>query len=221
MIRLNNISFAHPGGAFVLNVPELHVKRGSRTAVVGPSGTGKTTLLNIVAGIHVPERGAVVVDETQISNLGDNARRAFRIAHIGFVFQNFQLVEYLSARENILYPYRITNRLRLTKAVRERAEHLVESVGLADKLDRKPGALSQGEQQRIAICRALITQPPLLLADEATGNLDPENKALILDLLFEQAVAANATLLAVTHDHELLPRFDQVVDFNDFRMVSP
>ena len=100
--------------------------------------------------------------------------------------------------------------------MRDRAEALARAVGMADKLHRKPAALSQGEQQRIAICRALITRPRLLLADEATGNLDPDNKTLILDLLFAQAAESGATLLAVTHDHDLLPRFDRVVDFAGF-----
>jgi putative ABC transport system ATP-binding protein len=185
--------------------------------VVGPSGTGKTTLLNLLSGILVPQAGQVTVAGTQVPGLGDAARRAFRIGTIGFIFQNFELAAYLSARDNILYPYRITDSLRLDAAAVARAEALAESAGLGAKLGRKPGALSQGEQQRVAICRALVTQPRLLLADEATGNLDPQNKDLILDLMFEQAAAAGATLLAVTHDHALLPRFDRVIDFADFR----
>lgn len=217
MIEIEGLRFAHPAGGFRLEIPELRVAKGERVAVVGPSGTGKTTLLNLVAGILTAGAGRITVDGTQVTRLGDSARRAFRVGAIGFVFQNFALVEYLSARENILYPYRINPALRLDAGTRARAEALADAVGLADKLDRKPQALSQGEQQRIAICRALITRPALVLADEATGNLDPENKELILDLLFEQTRAQDATLLAVTHDHALLPRFDRVVDFAAFR----
>lgn len=217
MIAIEALRFAHPGGGFCLTVPDLRLAAGSRTAIVGPSGTGKTTLLNLISGILVPAAGIVTVDGTAITGLGDAARRAFRIRRIGFVFQNFALVEYLSALDNILYPYRITDSLTLTPAVRIRAGELAEAVGLSGKLHRKPAALSQGEQQRIAICRALITRPALVLADEATGNLDPDNKTLILDLLFAQAAAEGATLIAVTHDHDLLPRFDRTVDFAAFR----
>ena len=173
--------------------------------------------LNLVAGILVPEAGRIEVAGTEVSALTDAARRRFRATRIGFVFQDFALLDYLSARQNILYPYRITPALVLDAAARDRAQALAEACGIADKLDRHPGALSQGEQQRVAICRALVTRPTLILSDEATGNLDPDSKARILDLLFEQAAAAGASVLAVTHDHELLPRFDRVLDFAQFR----
>jgi putative ABC transport system ATP-binding protein len=119
--------------------------------------------------------------------------------------------------DNILHPYRITGALRLTAEVRERAAALAGRTGIADMLTRRPGDLSQGEKQRAAICRALLPGPGLILADEATGNLDPENKTRILDVLFDSAKEHGAALLAVTHDHELLPRFDRTVDFHDFR----
>ncbi|QHQ36403.1 ABC transporter ATP-binding protein [Algicella marina] len=220
MIEISGLAFAHPGGGFRLDVPELAIAPGSRTAIVGPSGTGKTTLLNLVSGILTPQAGRISVEGENIAALSDADRRAFRIRRIGFVFQSFALVEYLSAFENILYPYRITGHLKLTAEVRERARMLAERTGLGDKLGRKPAALSQGEQQRVAICRALLASPALVLADEATGNLDPENKARILDLLFEQVAAEGATLLAVTHDHELLPRFDHVIDFAAYRSTG-
>ena len=147
----------------------------------------------------------------------DAARRRFRASQIGFVFQDFALLDYLSARQNIYYPYRITPALVLDDAARARAERLASACGIGDKLDRHPAALSQGEQQRVAICRALVTQPKLILSDEATGNLDPDSKSRILDLLFQQAAEAGAAVLAVTHDHELLPRFERVLDFAQFR----
>jgi putative ABC transport system ATP-binding protein len=220
VITLREVSFAYPGGAFRLSVPSLEVAAGERVAVVGPSGSGKTTLLNLVAGILVPSGGSVKVGEAEVSALGDSARRAFRIQKIGFVFQDFGLIDYLSARDNILHPYRITDALTLDADTRARAEDLAAKAGIADKLQRRPRALSQGEKQRVAICRALLTKPSLVLADEATGNLDPDTKGAILDLLFERAAAEKATVLAVTHDHELLPRFDRVIDFRDFRQKA-
>jgi len=148
---------------------------------------------------------------------GDTARRDFRITSIGFVFQDFELLDYLSVFDNIVHPYRITGALKLDRKVRERARELAGKMGIGGYLERHPDDLSQGERQRAAICRALLPHPKLILADEATGNLDPENKERILDLLFAAVEEHGASLLAVTHDHELLPRFDRVVDFHDFR----
>jgi putative ABC transport system ATP-binding protein len=135
---------------------------------------------------------------------------------MGLVFQSLALVEYLDVLDNILHGYRITNALRLDEVVRSRARLLATELGLADKLRRPIAALSQGERQRVAIGRALLSQPAVLLADEATGNLDPVTKGRILDLLFAQLEDDRSTLVAVTHDHELLPRFDRVVDFREF-----
>ena len=211
MIRIEGLDFAHPGG-FRLDVPRLVVAAGETVAVVGPSGIGKTTLLNLVAGILPAQGGRIEVAGEAVSGMPDRARRRLRARAVGFVFQDFALLDYLTARGNILYPYRIGAGLRLDRAARARAEALAEACGIASLLDRRPGALSQGERQRVALCRALVTEPKVVLADEPTGNLDPANKALILGLLFERARAAGAALLAVTHDHELLPQFDRVVD---------
>ena len=220
MIDLTDVSFAYPDGAFRLLIPALRVEAGEKVAIVGPSGTGKTTLLNLIAGITVPESGRISLDGEIMSDLKDVDRRALRAGRIGFVFQDFALLDYLTARENILYPYRITSAGTLDAAARDRAATLAASCGLADKLDRRPGALSQGEQQLVALCRALVMQPKIILADEATGNLDPDNKSAILDLLFERTVAQDASLLAVTHDHDLLSRFDRVIDFAAFRQKT-
>ena len=179
-------------------------------------GCGKTTLLNLIAGIITPLNGNVRVDDAQVSALGDRERRDFRISNIGFVFQDFELLDYLNVFDNVLHPFRITGALKLDKAVRTRAESLAREMGIGDKLKRYPNDLSHGEKQRVAICRALLPQPRLILADEATGNLDPDNKTLILGLLFDAVRDRDATLLAVTHDHELLKRFNRVVDFQEF-----
>lgn len=220
MISIRSLDFHYKTGEFQLAIPELLVAGGEKLAVIGPSGSGKTTLLNLVAGIVQPLQGRVQVGDIQVQQLADAARRDFRIRHVGFVFQDFELIDYLNVLDNILHPYRISKALTLTAAVRERAVMLAEQMGIADKLGRFAGELSQGEKQRAAICRALLPGPELILADEATGNLDPRNKGHILDLLFESVDAHNATLLAVTHDHELLPRFDRVIDFADFRPDS-
>jgi putative ABC transport system ATP-binding protein len=143
-------------------------------------------------------------------------RRDFRSTRIGFIFQDFELLDYLSVQDNILHPYRISSALKLNRSVHQRAAELAEAMGIGDLLKRRSGELSQGEKLRAAICRALLHRPELILADEATGNLDPENKSRILDLLFHNVQLSNATLLAVTHDHELLPRFARVIDFSHF-----
>ena len=217
MIHIHDLKFRYPGGEFRLNIPDFRVSGGERVAVIGPSGSGKTTLLNLIAGIITPLNGTVGVGDTPVSALGDRERRDFRVSNIGFVFQEFELLDYLNVFDNVLHPYRITGALKLDKAVRARAEALTQEMGIGDKLKRNPNDLSHGEKQRVAICRALLPQPKLILADEATGNLDPDNKALILDLLFSAVTDHDATLLAVTHDHELLKRFDRVIDFRDFR----
>jgi putative ABC transport system ATP-binding protein len=216
MIEIHALKFGYPDTDFSLRISDFRLETQEKVAVIGPSGSGKTTLLNLVAGILVPEQGTVHCDGSDISALSDSARRDFRISRIGFVFQDFELLDYLNVLDNVLHPYRITRTLKLTREVRERAGDLLQQMGLGDKLDRGVERLSQGEKQRVAICRALLPSPQIVLADEATGNLDPRNKGHILDLLFEAVQAHGATLLAVTHDHELLPRFDRTVDFNDF-----
>ena len=221
MIGVTDLHFRYPEGDFDLRIPRLAVGHGERVAVVGPSGSGKTTLLNLVAGILLPEQGTVHCDGSEVSALSDAARRDFRITRIGFVFQDFELLGYLNVLDNVLHPYRISGALKLTREIRERAGDLLQQMGLGDKLVRGVERLSQGEKQRVAICRALLPSPQLVLADEATGNLDPRNKGHILDLLFDVVQAHESTLLAVTHDHELLPRFDRTVDFNDFLDVDP
>jgi putative ABC transport system ATP-binding protein len=220
-VQLTDIAFDYGDSGFRLRVPDLSVASGSTVAIVGPSGSGKTTILHLVAGILAPDRGRVTLGSTVLSGLSDAARRAFRIRTVGAVFQEFELLEYLDVLDNILLPYRITPALGLSEAVRERAAALAADVGLGDKLGRRPGRLSHGEKQRVAICRAVVTQPAVLLADEPTGNLDPENKDVVLRLLIDQARRTGATLITVTHDHAVLDRFDRVLDAQAFHGMTP
>jgi putative ABC transport system ATP-binding protein len=212
MIELRNVRFHYVQGGFSLRVPELRVVSGARAAAIGPSGSGKTTLLNLISGIERPNDGEVTTAGTRVDSLSQAARRAFRITHVGFVFQDFLLLDYLDVRQNILYPYRLHPGLKLDASARARAERLATALGIGRLLERRPDELSQGERQRVAIARALVTAPKLVLADEPTGNLDPDTKQDALRLLFDQCDTLGTTLLMVTHDHGLLAQFEQVID---------
>lgn len=220
MIEIEHLRFRYPRSEFLLELPELSIQASEKIAIVGPSGSGKTTLLNLIAGIARPDSGTISVNQNQVHSMADAQRRNFRIANIGLVFQQFELVEYLTVGDNILLPFAINKSLILDANVRAEAIKLATAVGLGDKLKRRPAQLSQGEQQRVAICRALVTDPKLILADEPTGNLDPKNKRLILDLIFEQANQRGQTLIVVTHDVGILDGFDRIIDFEQFRVDS-
>jgi len=217
MVHIEALRFRYPAGQFNLSIPRFEVADNETVAIIGPSGTGKTTLLNLVAGIVAPFEGSIRVNGIPVHRLGDRERRKFRITTIGFVFQDFELLDYLSVGDNILHPYRITKALTLDATVRRRARSLARAMGIGGKFKQRASKLSQGEKQRAAICRALLPRPRLILADEATGNLDPANKTRILDLLFQAVQDHDTTLLAVTHDHELLSRFGRIVDFSSFQ----
>ncbi len=214
MIRLQDVAFRYGGSeSFSLAVPDLSFQASEHTAIIGPSGCGKTTLLSLIAGIYRAESGSIEVQGKNLSRLGEKSRRAFRIRQVGLVFQAFELLDYLDVLDNVLLPYRVDPGLKVTRTIRDRARDLIEAVGLAGKTARRTAELSQGERQRVAVARALITSPPLLLADEPTGNLDPRNKLLIVDLLRSVAADSGATIITVTHDHSLLDRFDRVLEF--------
>jgi putative ABC transport system ATP-binding protein len=216
IVQVEGLRFGYPEGDFSLGISAFEVRTREAVAVIGPSGSGKTTLLHLIAGIVRAREGRVLTQGVDVGGLDDAGRRDFRLRHIGLVFQEFELLEYLDVLDNILLPYRINASLRLDEAARERARGLAERLGIGDKLRRLPRQLSQGERQRAAVCRALVTAPALLLADEPTGNLDPANKGRVLDSLFDCAAESGTTLLAVTHDHEVLGRFDRVVDSKSF-----
>jgi putative ABC transport system ATP-binding protein len=215
MIEIQHLQFAYPDGAFSLQIPVLKLE-GQSSVIVGPSGSGKTTLLNLMAGILPVQHGEIVVADSALHRLSDADRRLFRLRNVGLVFQDFQLIEYLSVIENVLLPCRIHPEVRLTQELRSRASSLLESTGLADMKRRSITRLSQGERQRVAICRALLLSPKIVLADEPTGNLDPINSERIVHLLLKETARAGAMLVMVTHDHSLLPHFERVVPFEPF-----
>ena len=215
MINIENLKYSYPNSDFNLAVGTLSIEKGSRTAVIGPSGFGKTTLLNLIAGILQPQKGDVKVNGTNVSQLSDSERRNFRIREVGFVFQDFKLLEYLNVLDNILLPFRINRSLEISKDVKSVAKDTAASLNIEDKLRKHPSRLSHGERQRVAICRALVNKPAIILADEPTGNLDPDNKAHIMQILFDYVDNYNSTLVTVTHDHELLKGFQQIVDFKE------
>ena len=221
MIAIEDLRFTYGDGGFDLAVDDLTIDSGEHVACIGPSGTGKTTLVNLIAGILVPERGRVSVDGEDVGLLTDGERRRFRISNIGLVFQEFELLEYLSALENILLPYHVTPHLSLDPSVTERARVLADSMGIDHVLARRPRRLSQGERQRVAICRALVTEPKLLMCDEPTGNLDPCTAGATLDLLFARVTECAATLLMVTHNHGVLDRFGRVIDVTELGVAIP
>ncbi|MDX2146054.1 MAG: ATP-binding cassette domain-containing protein [Planctomycetota bacterium] len=216
VVRASNVFFSYGGAdSFTLQVDSLDIFAGERVALVGPSGCGKTTLVSLLAGVLTPQRGEIDLAGVRVSAATDEQRRALRIRTVGMVFQEFELLEYLSAMDNILLAFHVAPRragLTLDRAARQRAQALAQRVGIQHVLHRGPRRLSQGERQRVAICRALVTEPTLVIADEPTGNLDPVSAAATLDLLFEQTRRAGATLLMVTHNHAILDRFDRVLD---------
>jgi putative ABC transport system ATP-binding protein len=217
MISVEAVRFRYPVGSFSLIVPGLEIEAGETVAVVGASGSGKSTLLALMAGILRPTSGRITVRDVEVSVLGDRARRDFRLHGLGLVFQEFELLEHLDVLDNILLACRLSATLTVDDDRRRRAADLATSVGLGDKLRRNVRRLSQGERQRVALARGLLLDPPLLLCDEPTGNLDPDTTERTLELLLEQVEARGTTLVVVTHDHDLLPRFSRVLDMREFQ----
>lgn len=217
MIVCREICFRYPGDSFELRVDSLVVEKGESLALIGPSGCGKTTLLNLIAGILVPEAGAVAVDGVEVSSLGLAPRQAFRLERMGMVPQNFELLDYLTVKENILTPIRLAGNGTVSVGQEERISALAERSGMQSLLAKFPRQLSQGERQRTALCRGLAGKPSLILADEPTGNLDPENQDRIVSLLLEEAARLEATVVMITHEPGLLPRFDRVVNVLEWR----
>lgn len=216
MILIDHLTFTYGDGTFRLRIPKLTFESGQSTVIVGLSGSGKTTLLNLIAGILPGSSGEVSVGEFKVHGLDENERRLFRLRNVGQVFQDFQLIDYLNVLDNVLLPCRIHPSVSVTKTLRERGRSLLQSVEMSAFEHRSVTQLSQGERQRVAICRALLLSPQIVLADEPTGNLDPVNAERIVRLLLSETKRSRATLIMVTHDHSLLKYFDRVIPFDQF-----
>ncbi len=201
----------------ILKGIDLAVPRGQFVAVMGPSGSGKSTLLGLLAGLDAVSSGQILLDGREITHLGEDEMAVLRGRKIGFVFQSYQLVPTLTAEENVLLPLDVgADGYDGAAWTRE----LLESVGLADRLDHYPVQLSGGEQQRVAIARAFVCRPPLILADEPTGNLDSANGRHVLEMLLDLNRRERTTLLLVTHNRELAARADRLISLHDGRIVS-
>ena len=215
-LELRNVtkSYREPGGGRlpVLNVSEFKLASGEQAVLVGSSGGGKTTLLNIIAGITAADGGEVLVGGTDIVKLPEAARDRFRAERIGFVFQTFNLLPAFTALENVLLGMSFGGK----RADRSRAIKLLERVGLGHRLHHKPNQMSVGEQQRTSVARALVNTPRLLLADEPTANVDAANQQTILELIRDSCRENNVSLLLVTHAPEVASQFDRVEKLADF-----
>lgn len=196
----------------------LAIKKGEFTAIVGPSGSGKTTLLNIIGGLDRPSSGTIEVGGKNISQLSDNQLIDFRKDNIGFVFQSYNLIPVLTAKENVEFIMMLQNRSK--KERDDRAEALLTAVGIADKMDKRPSELSGGQQQRVAVARALASKPTFILADEPTANLDSESTAGLLDMMAEMNREENITFVFSTHDQRVIDRARRVVTLVDGKIVS-
>lgn len=221
LIKINQLSKHYTEGATqrtVLTDINLEISKGDFIVLLGRSGSGKSTLLNMISGIDTPSAGNVVINDIDLTAMAEHERTLFRRHNIGFIFQLFNLIPTLTVQENILLPLELTGRLK--KGHREHVRKLLTALKLEDRANSFPDKLSGGEQQRVAILRALIHQPELLLADEPTGNLDTESSKTVLGLLKKLVKKEHKTLVLVTHSMEIAQMADKVYLIRDGRLVS-
>jgi putative ABC transport system ATP-binding protein len=203
---------------YALNGVDLQVSRGEFAVIVGPSGSGKTTLLNIIGGLDYPTEGKVIINGTDITTLSENKLIDFRMKHIGFVFQAFNLIQVLTAGENIEFVMLLQN---FRKDQREkRVNQLLMEVGLSDKINERPGKLSGGQQQRVAVARALASKPEFVLADEPTANLDSKAAFILIDIMKKLNKEENMTFIFSTHDQRVIDKARRVITLEDGKIVN-
>lgn len=216
-ILMKNIQFGWPGAkAPLLNISELRIERGENIFLYGPSGSGKTSLLNMLAGINIPQHGCVEIFGKSLMHLSQRQRDKFRAQHMGIIFQQFNLISYLSILDNLLL--RAEFAIQDKHKAKKQAINLLVSLGLGEQLDQKAQDLSVGQQQRVAVARALINSPDIIIADEPTSALDSDNRNAFIELLFTHAQAVNATIVFVSHDKNLSHFFSRSIDI---RSLSP
>ena len=211
MLKLESLKKSYEQGSQKVDIFEnlnFHVEVGQRVAIMGKSGSGKSTLLSLISGIIKPDSGDIILNSTSYKNLKESELNDFRATNIGFVFQNFHLVSYLNALENVMLPAKVCG----ISNPKEKAIELLKSVGLSHRLDHLPSQLSGGEKQRVAIARALIHNPKIILADEPSGNLDEETGIAVMDKLFELIEKNNTTLILVTHSKDVANRCEKTYE---------
>jgi putative ABC transport system ATP-binding protein len=221
ILALSQVTKSIPTGSHrvdILRGIDLAIQPGEFIAIMGASGSGKSTLLGLMAGLDTPTSGSILLDGEEISGLGEDRLADLRGRKIGFVFQSYQLIPTLNAEENVLLPAELAGEAEGPSM--ERARYLLDTVGLQDRRDHYPVQLSGGEQQRVALARAFMRKPPLLLADEPTGNLDSTNGRQVLELLLTLNRSENTTLVLVTHDRELASYASRIVTLKDGVVVS-
>jgi putative ABC transport system ATP-binding protein len=222
-VELHGVRFSYKASVPILDIPELRIDRGETTFVFGPSGSGKTTLLGLLAGVLQAECGRVTILGTDLTCLSGAARDAFRGAHIGYIFQLFNLIPYLNVLENVMLPCQISP-LRCRRlggvAVAEAARQLLTQLGIGEYVTENVGNLSVGQQQRVAVARALLGAPEILIADEPTSALDTAHREQFLALLFDRCRATGATLIFVSHDRQLMPLFERTMALADINTIQ-
>jgi putative ABC transport system ATP-binding protein len=223
-VDITSLDFGWPGQPSLLLIDQLRIARGERIFLHGPSGSGKSTLLSLIGGVLVPQSGSIRVLDMELQALRPSARDRYRGDHIGFIFQMFNLVPYLSVLANVLLPLRFSARRQHTLAsggAEQEAQRLLQALGLGAELASRPAtALSIGQQQRVAAARALIGRPPLVIADEPTSALDSDTRAGFLDLLRSECRAAGTTLLFVSHDLSLATLFDRSLALRELNRAA-
>lgn len=201
---------------YALNQVDLTIEEGEFTSIVGPSGSGKTTMLNIIGGLDKPSQGSIRVNQTDLGTLSDSELIDFRLNHIGFVFQAFNLIPVLTALENISFLLQMQGRSE--KECRQRSEQLLKAVGLEDRMHNRPNQLSGGQQQRVAVARALASEPDFVLADEPTASLDSKSSGNLLDMMLQLNEEQQITFIFSTHDPRVIKRARRVVTLEDGRI---
>lgn len=220
VVRLSEVNKVYEGvqPVHALQDIRLSIEPGEFTAIVGPSGSGKTTLLNVIGGLDRPTSGSVVINQTDIVSLSENALIDFRLKNIGFVFQAYNLIPVLTAEENVEFTMLLQGKSKQERHARVR--ELLEAVGLGERSANRPGQLSGGQQQRVAVARALAPKPRFVLADEPTANLDSQSAATLLDIMAELNQREGITFIFSTHDHRVIERARRVITLEDGKILS-